>query len=102
MPIADGEDSHRSQSSLTSSYISKQKQQPIIGENTFYGKPINDGEDIDCSEAIMTTALISTAFTILFMSATAILYYFYPENFDQVWNQIVQILDGIKQYFNYA
>ena len=97
MPIDNGE----SPSSQSSSFNSKQKQQPIIGENSFYGKPINDG-DIDCSEAILVTALISTASTILFMSAAAILHYFYPEQFDQFWNQIVMAWDGIKQYFNYA
>ena len=98
MPIANGE----SPSSHSSSFISKQKQQSIIGENSFYGKPINDGDDIDCSEAILITALISTASTILLMSATAILHFYYPEQFDQFWNQIVMAFDGIKQQFSKA
>ena len=98
MPIDNGE----SPSSQTSSFSSKQRQQPIIGENSFYGKPINDEEGTDCTEAIVITALISTASTILFMSAAATLHYFYPEQFDQFWNQIVMAFDGIKQYFNYA
>jgi hypothetical protein len=90
----------QSPSSHTSSFVSNQNQQPIKRENSFYGKPIYEGEDIDCSEAIMVTALISTASTILLMSVIGILNYFYPEQFDHFWNQIVTAFDWINQYFN--
>ena len=85
-----------------SSFTSKQKQQPTKGENNSCNKPSTE-DDIDCTEAILATAFISTASTILLTSVVAILTnYFYPEQIDQFGNQMVMALDGMKQIFSNA